>query len=168
MRTISRSPISAEVPPRRHSLAAGFGYAFAGLAAAWRTQRNVRIHALIAVIVLVAAAALRVPSWGWAVLALAIAVVFAVELLNTALEAVVDLASPGEHPLAKRAKDIAAGAVLIASFGAARRGRVRRVRRPVAMTAERRPGRSRDVCYNDPRLSTDPLPRGRRRPKPPR
>ena len=55
-------------------------------------------------------------------LALAVALVAAVELANTALEALVDLVSPGDHPLAKRAKDIAAGAVLVASAGAAAAG----------------------------------------------
>ena len=120
MRAISPLPNSAE--PRRHDLLAAFGYAFAGLAAAWRTQRNVRIHALVAVLVVLAGALLRLTPGEWALAALAIALVVAVELLNTALEAVVDLVSPGEHPLAKRAKDVAAAAVLVASFGAAAAG----------------------------------------------
>jgi undecaprenol kinase len=78
----------------------------------------VRIHAVAALAVVVAAALLRVPPASWALLALAIALVLAAELLNTALEAVVDLVSPGDHPLAKQAKDVAAGAVLVASLGA--------------------------------------------------
>ena len=104
--------------PRRHGLTASFGYAFEGLAAAWRTQRNVRIHAAVAVAVVMAGVALRFPPVAWAVVALTIAFVVAVELLNTAIEAVVDLVSPEDHPLAKRAKDVAAAAVLIATFGA--------------------------------------------------
>lgn len=66
----------------------------------------------------VAAAVLRLPPWAWALLALACAGVIAAELLNAAVEAVVDLASPAEHPLAKRAKDVAAAGVLVAALGA--------------------------------------------------
>ncbi len=118
MRTISRSPTSAETPRRAHSLPAAFAYAFAGLRAAWRTQRNVRIHAVLAAVALGAAAYFRVPPWAWAVVVLAIALVVAVELANTALEALVDLVSPHDHPLAQRAKDVAAAAVLVACLGA--------------------------------------------------
>jgi diacylglycerol kinase len=65
-----------------------------------------------------AAAVLRLPAAGWAVLFLTIALVVGTELLNSAVEAVVDLVSPGDHPLAKRAKDVAAAAVLVAAAGA--------------------------------------------------
>jgi undecaprenol kinase len=78
----------------------------------------VRIHALLALLVVAGAAFLRVPPLSWAVLALAIALVIAAELLNTALETLVDLVSPDDHPLAKDAKDVAAAAVLVASLGA--------------------------------------------------
>lgn len=108
--------------PRGHGLGAAFGYAFEGCAAAWRTQRNVRIHAAVAVAVVIAGIALRFPPLAWAVVALTIAFVIAVELLNTAVEAVVDLVSPEHHPLAKRAKDVAAAAVLIAAIGAVAAG----------------------------------------------
>lgn len=63
-------------------------------------------------------ALLRLAPLAWAVLALAIGLVLTAELLNTALEAVVDLVSPQEHPLAKQAKDVAAAAVLVASLAA--------------------------------------------------
>ena len=122
MFAISRSPISADPPPRRHSLAAAFGYAFAGLHAAWRTQRNVRLHAVIAAFVVVAGVLLGLPPISWALVVLAIALVIAVELANTALEAVVDLVSPEDHPLAGRAKDVAAAGVLVATFGAVATG----------------------------------------------
>jgi diacylglycerol kinase len=115
---ISRSPISGDPAPRRHTVAAAFGYAIDGLRAAWRTQRNVRIQAVIAVVAVVAAVVLRFPPLSCALLALAIALVIAAELLNTAIEAVVDLVSPEDHPLAGRAKDVAAAAVLVASLGA--------------------------------------------------
>jgi diacylglycerol kinase len=61
---------------------------------------------------------LRLPAAGWAVLFLTIALVVAAELLNAAVESVVDLVSPEDHPLAKRAKDVAAAAVLVAVAGA--------------------------------------------------
>lgn len=64
------------------------------------------------------AALLRLPPWAWALLALAVSGVIAAELLNAAVEAVVDLVSPEEHPLAKRAKDFAAAGVLVAALGA--------------------------------------------------
>ncbi len=115
-------PNSAE--PRRHGLLAAFRYAFAGLGAAWRTQRNVRIHAVIALAVVVAGVLLRFPPLSWALATLAIVLVVTTELLNTAIEAVVDLASPELHPLAKRAKDVAAAAVLVASLGAAAIGAI--------------------------------------------
>jgi len=67
---------------------------------------------------------LRFGPLSWALVALAIALVVTAELLNTALEAVVDLVSPEEHPLAKRAKDIAAAGVLVASLGAAAAGAI--------------------------------------------
>lgn len=92
------------------------------MAAAWRTQRNFRVHVVLAVLVVLAGAVLRLPAWAWAVLALAIALVVAVELANTALEALVDLVSPGDHPLAKRAKDVAAASVLVTAAGAVAAG----------------------------------------------
>lgn len=104
---------------RRHDLAAAFGYAFEGLAAAWRSEPNVRIHALLAAAALGVCAWLRLPLAGWALVVFAIALVVSAELMNAALETVVDLVSPEEHPLAKRAKDVAAGAVLVAAAGAA-------------------------------------------------
>ncbi|MBV8299146.1 MAG: diacylglycerol kinase family protein [Candidatus Eremiobacteraeota bacterium] len=110
--------MSAEPPPHRHGLLAAFGYALAGLRAAWRTQRNVRIHVVLALVVVVLGIVLRFSLLAWAVVALAIGLVLATELLNTALEAVVDLISPQEHPLAKRAKDVAAASVLAASLAA--------------------------------------------------
>jgi undecaprenol kinase len=73
---------------------------------------------VLAVLVLAGGAVLHLAPLEWAAMVLAIALVVTVELLNTALEAVVDLASPELHPLAKHAKDVAAAAVLNASLGA--------------------------------------------------
>jgi len=101
---------------RRHGLIGSFRFAIAGMAYLFRTQRNARIHAVIAVIACFLAAWLRVTRVEWAILVLSIACVLILEGLNTALEAVVDLASPRLHPLAKIAKDVTAGMVLIAAI----------------------------------------------------
>jgi len=77
-----------------------------------------RIHVALAVLSLSVGAVVRLPPLGWAVLALACSTVIGAELFNTALEALVDLVSPQDHPLARRAKDAAAAAVLVVSGGA--------------------------------------------------
>ncbi|HNT24453.1 MAG TPA: diacylglycerol kinase family protein [Anaerolineales bacterium] len=93
-----------------------FRYAFAGWWYVIRTQRNAWIHALVSVSVVVVSFWLRISLRDWAVIFLAIALVWIAEFLNTALEAVVDLASHQEHhELAKVGKDVGAAAVLIAA-----------------------------------------------------
>lgn len=102
----------------RGSLVKTFRDAFTGLGYVVRTQRNARIHLAITLLVFVIAAWLRITAQDWAILVLTAALVWTSELINTALEAVVDLASPQEQPLARAAKDLAAGAVLIAALAA--------------------------------------------------
>ncbi|WP_245574332.1 diacylglycerol kinase family protein [Desulfovirgula thermocuniculi] len=99
-----------------------FLYALAGLAYALRTQPNMRFHLLAALAVLAAAFILGVDKYELLFLFLAITLVLLAEMFNTALETVVDLASPGFHPLAKAAKDVAAGAVLLAALHAVATG----------------------------------------------
>lgn len=96
-----------------------FGFAFAGLGWMLRTQRNAQIHVAITCAVIIAGFALRVSTGEWLALILSITLILALEALNTAVEAVVDLVSPQPHPLAKRAKDVAAGAVLLGAIGVA-------------------------------------------------
>jgi diacylglycerol kinase len=96
-----------------------FGFAFAGIGAMLRTQRNAQIHTAATVVVALAGLFFGASLGEWIVLILSIALVLSLEALNTALEAVVDLVSPQPHPLAKKAKDVAAGAVLIGAIGAA-------------------------------------------------
>jgi len=84
-----------------------------------RTQKHMRHHFLSALAVLCAALLLRVSPVEFMLLALAISFVLFAELLNTAIEVVVDMISPEFHPMAKLAKDVAAGAVLTAAFGTA-------------------------------------------------
>lgn len=95
-----------------------FGHAFRGWWYVLRTQRNAGIHVVIATAVFATSAWLRLDSLDWAILILTTAMVFTAEFLNTAIEAVVDLASPQRHPLAKVGKDVGAGAVLIAAVAA--------------------------------------------------
>jgi len=95
-----------------------FNHAFAGIMYAARTQPNMRAHLIIALLVLLAAMILRIGRDYVIDLVIIIAVVLALELVNTAVEAIVDLLTVTHHPLAKTAKDAAAGAVLIASIAA--------------------------------------------------
>lgn len=95
-----------------------FGHAFRGWGHVLKTQQNAWIHSLIATLVLVMGLWLRVSTTEWAILILTIAMVFTAEFINTAIEAIVDLASPHHHPLAKVGKDVGAGAVLVAALAA--------------------------------------------------
>lgn len=89
-----------------------FGYAIEGVGAACKEQ-NFQSHLLSAVIVFGAGYFTGLSRIEWFIVLLLIALMFALEMVNTAIERVVDLASPDIHPLAKQAKDIAAGAVLV-------------------------------------------------------
>jgi diacylglycerol kinase (ATP) len=92
-----------------------FGYALSGWWFVIRTQRNAWIHATISIVVIIVCLWVRLELRDWAIIILAIAMVWTAEFLNTALEAVVDLASPQQHHLARVGKDVGAAAVLIAS-----------------------------------------------------
>ena len=83
-----------------------------------KTQKNAWIHSLAATMVFVLGFWLQLPTRDWAVLVLTIAMVFTAEFINTAIEAIVDLTTPQEHPLAKVGKDVGAGAVLVAAMAA--------------------------------------------------
>jgi diacylglycerol kinase len=97
-------------------LAKSFRFAFAGIGYLVRTQPNMRIHLAIAALVVVLGLWLGLPVRDWAVIVLAAGLVLCAEAFNTALEAVVDLASPEQHPLARVAKDVGAGAVTLAAI----------------------------------------------------
>ena len=106
-------------PARREpSLLESFNFAFEGVIHVLRTQRNLRLHFLIAVGVLVAALSFDVSRIELIALLLAISFVLIAEMVNSAIEAAVDVASTSFDPMAKLAKDIAAGAVLIAAINA--------------------------------------------------
>ena len=97
------------------SLVRSFGFALAGIGFLLRTQRNARIHVVVGAAACGLGAWLHISRVEWAVIVFTIALVLILEGLNTAVEAAIDLASPEIHPLAKAAKDLAAGMVLIAA-----------------------------------------------------
>ncbi len=101
-----------------------FGYAFKGIRELVRSQPNARIHVLAAITVVIAGIYLRVGPAEWCLLALSITSVLAAEAFNTAIEYLTDLVSPEHHPLAGKAKDAAAAAVLFTAIGAAAVGLV--------------------------------------------
>jgi diacylglycerol kinase (ATP) len=103
---------------RRPMRLAAFRDAFRGLRILFGTQPNARFHLIATLGALGAGVWFRLAAWEWAALVLAIVIVWAVEALNTAIEFTIDLVSPEPHFLAGWAKDVAAGAVLVASVGA--------------------------------------------------
>ena len=92
-----------------------FRNAFSGWWFVIRTQQNAWIHTVVSILVVGLSLWLGLPLRDWAMIILAITLVWTAEFLNTALEAVVDLASPSQHMLAKVGKDVGAAAVLIAA-----------------------------------------------------
>lgn len=93
-----------------------FGYALEGIFHVLRTQRNMKVHLAATLLVAAVGLFLRLSNAEWLSVSFAIFFVLAAECLNTAIEAIVDLVSPQHHPLAKIAKDCAAGAVLLAAM----------------------------------------------------
>lgn len=93
------------------------GFAFEGLRYAFRSQRSLRIESIIAGFIVVIGFALDISRLEWAIVIISIFFVIGLELVNTAIEAVVDLVSPEYHPVAKVAKDIASAAVLTSAVG---------------------------------------------------
>ncbi len=85
----------------------------------FRTEPNAKIHLAFCVLVLIAGCFFHISAMEWCIVILCIAIVLSAEAVNTAIEHLTDLSSPDFHPLAKKAKDAAAGAVLLAAIGAA-------------------------------------------------
>jgi diacylglycerol kinase (ATP) len=94
-------------------------YAVRGIRYVLRTQHNAWIHCIAAIGVSLAGFVFQINAYEWLAVVLSIMAVLTAEALNTAFEALCDVASPEFHPMVERAKDVAAGAVLIASIGAA-------------------------------------------------
>ncbi|MFY0673122.1 MAG: diacylglycerol kinase family protein [Bacteroidia bacterium] len=92
-----------------------FGHAFKGVAIFFKETNHAKVHLIASILVLIFGVLLKVTVIEWLSLILSMAIVWVSEAINSALEYAVDLASPNYHDLAKKAKDVAAGAVLIAS-----------------------------------------------------
>ena len=109
--------------PKVQSLGArflsGFAYAFAGIGYCFRMQANFRVHISISIVAIILGVLLGMSWVEWALLATMITLVLAAEMVNTMVESLVDLVTPEYHPLAKIAKDVSAGVVLVTAMGAA-------------------------------------------------
>ncbi|MDF1508317.1 diacylglycerol kinase family protein [Robertmurraya sp. DFI.2.37] len=90
-----------------------FSYAFEGIKHTIMTERNMRIHMWISILVIGTGFVLKITALEWLFVLIAVGGVISLELINTALERLVDLATGDYHPLAKQAKDVAAGAVMV-------------------------------------------------------
>ena len=101
------------------SFVRSFGYAIQGFFTAVWTERNIKVQLLVGVATYIAGTIVELNWLEWSIVTICIGMVISAELVNTSLEAVVDLASPELHPLAKRAKDIAAASVFVLSVAAA-------------------------------------------------
>ena len=104
---------------KKDPLYRSFGYAFEGIFTCIRNERNMKIHVAVTLFVIIAGFVLGLSITEWCICLGLFGLVMALELVNTAVEAVVDLVTAKRHPLAKIAKDTAAGAVLIAAIMAA-------------------------------------------------
>lgn len=98
---------------KNNNFFASFKYALEGLIHASKGERNFRFHLFAAFVVVIAGTISRVSANEWLILILCISIMFSLELINSALERVVDLASPDIHDFAKQAKDMGAAAVLV-------------------------------------------------------
>lgn len=104
---------------KKDPLYKSFGYAFQGIFNTIRTERNIKIHCAAAILVTIFGIWLQISKIEWMICFILFGLILALELVNTAVEATVDLFTEERKPLAKKAKDAAAGAVLIAAIFAA-------------------------------------------------
>lgn len=98
------------------SFLGSFLHALAGILHVIKTQRNMKVHMVAALLVVTVGFFLRLSPVDWLAISFAVFFVLVAEVINTAIEAAIDLCSPKQHPLAKAAKDCAAGAVLLAAI----------------------------------------------------
>ena len=96
-----------------------FGFAFKGLAHFYKHEQKALIHSVIAIFVVISGIFMKISTTEWFAVTFAITLVISLEIVNTAIEKIVDLVSPNHHKLAGQAKDLAAGAVLCSAIGAA-------------------------------------------------
>jgi len=101
---------------REHSVGKSFSYAISGFGLALKNEPNIRIHLAVSLVAIIAAYFLRFSRNEWVILFFTIAFVLVLELINTTLEAIVDIVSPKFRPEAKFAKDVSAAAVLVSAI----------------------------------------------------
>lgn len=104
---------------KKNPLYKSFGYAFQGIWAVIRKERNIKIHLTVMTLVIIAGCVLHISVTEWCICMILFAQVISLEIMNTAVEACVDLATEEWKPKAKLAKDAAAGAVLVSAIFAA-------------------------------------------------
>ena len=115
----NRQEVYEMTAPKKPPITKSFGYAFEGIGTCIKKERNMKIHCVAAVLVVIAGVILKISLLEWCICLTLFGLIMALELVNTAVEAVVDLVTEERKPLAKIAKDTAAGAVLIAAIMAA-------------------------------------------------
>jgi diacylglycerol kinase len=96
-----------------------FKYAFRGIAMVLKSEKNMLIHLIVSILVFICGILFQISVTEWMICLLCFGLVFSAEMMNSAIESLVDLVSPNHHKLAGKAKDIAAGAVLVAAIFAA-------------------------------------------------
>lgn len=100
-------------------IANSFKYAFDGLISSFKTERNMKIHILIMILVIVMGIVLKINKYEWIICIICFTLVIGGELFNTAIETVIDIVMPYKNEKAKIAKDIAASGVLVLAIGTA-------------------------------------------------
>lgn len=103
---------------KARTLAESFFYAISGILYAFKTQRNIKIHFMVAILIIIISFLLKLNTIELLIVFLTIAMVLTAEMINTAIEAVVDMFTQEYHPLGRVAKNVAAGAVLISALNA--------------------------------------------------
>ena len=104
---------------KKEPLRKSFGYAFEGIFTCIKKERNIKIHLFMMTLVIIAGWMFKISMIEWLICLVLFALVISLEIVNTAIEAVVDLCTLERKPLAKTAKDCAAGAVLVSAIFAA-------------------------------------------------
>ena len=114
-----RSKVKHKVGLDRKRLINSFKYAFIGIFKSYKGEQNLKIHTIIGIIVIICGIILKLTKLEWIIIIILIGLVLMAEFFNTAIEYVVDLASPNIHPLAAAAKDTASSGVLIIAISSA-------------------------------------------------
>lgn len=96
-----------------------FKYAIQGIVSAFKSERNMKIHVLIMILVIIAGILLKINTFEWIICIILFGLVIGAEMFNTAIETVVDIAMPERNEKAKIAKDVSAGAVLVVAIASA-------------------------------------------------